>query len=149
MQMGINCVGPFALSKELMPLLKATAEDGTDVRVVTVSSIMGTKGGRFPFEQNFDSKGEGGKRRFKDGMGAYADTKLGNQLFTLKLHRLLQEKGYPKSLRAVMAHPGYTATNLQNDTAFKKFNWTAQSAANGALPSLRAASDPAVESGSY
>ena len=46
---------------------------------------------------------------------AYGQSKLANLLFTFELQRRLTAAGSP--LRAVAAHPGYAATNLQFHTA--------------------------------
>jgi hypothetical protein len=54
-------------------------------------------------------------------------------------------------VRVTAAHPGYTATDLQRTAGVVRyFNpLLAMKAADGALPTLRAATDPAAESGSY
>jgi hypothetical protein len=51
----------------------------------------------------------------------------------------------------VAAHPGWTATDLQRTAGFMRlFNpLFAMTPEQGALPTLRAATDPAAESGSY
>jgi NAD(P)-dependent dehydrogenase (short-subunit alcohol dehydrogenase family) len=77
--------------------------------------------------------------------GAYGQSKLANLLFTLELQRRLTAGSSP--VRALAAHPGWAATNLQGrtqsrlaDGAMKLGNLLlAQSDAQGALPSLAAA----------
>ena len=76
---------------------------------------------------------------------AYGQSKLANLLFTLELERRLTEAGSP--VRALAAHPGYAATNLQGHTgnAFQHAlmavtnRLLAQSDEMGALPTLYAA----------
>jgi len=46
---------------------------------------------------------------------AYAQSKLANLLFTSELQRRLDQAGSP--VRALAAHPGYSATNLQGHSA--------------------------------
>jgi NAD(P)-dependent dehydrogenase (short-subunit alcohol dehydrogenase family) len=107
-----------------------------------------------------------GKMRFDDLMGerryekwdAYGQSKLANLLFTFELGRRLA-KHHP-SVRSIACHPGYSATNLQSVGPAMEKSWTggifstgnrivAQSAAMGALPTLRAACDPEAANGDY
>jgi len=109
----------------------------------------------------------GGRIRFDDLQGtkkygkwsAYGQAKLANQLFVLELDRRAIRSGV--DLVSVAAHPGYAATNLQS--AGPKMSGSgvmerlmtvgnsimAQTAAAGALPSLYAATAPAVAGGRY
>jgi NAD(P)-dependent dehydrogenase (short-subunit alcohol dehydrogenase family) len=76
---------------------------------------------------------------------AYGQSKLANLLFTSELQKRLEAAG--SSVRAVAAHPGYTATNLQSHTGNFIQNtimWVgnkviAQGEEMGALPTLYAA----------
>ena len=89
-----------------------------------------------------------------DRWRAYGQSKLANLLFTLELQRRLAEAG--SGVRAVAAHPGYAATNLQSRTGsfvqdkvmvlLNRF-W-AQSDEMGALPTLYAATQD-IPGGSY
>ncbi|MER7839596.1 oxidoreductase [Streptomyces sp. NPDC096040] len=99
MQFGTNHLGHFALTNLLLPYL-------TD-RVVTVSSGL-HRGGVIHFA-DVNLRGTYQPTR------AYAQSKLANLLFTLELQRRLTEAGSP--VRALAAHPGYAATNLQSHTA--------------------------------
>jgi NAD(P)-dependent dehydrogenase (short-subunit alcohol dehydrogenase family) len=130
MQFGTNHLGHFALTNLLLPQI-------TD-RVVTVSS-SGHRWGEINLaDLNWRT------RRYRPWR-AYGQTKLANLLFTLELERRLIADG--SSVRAMAAHPGYAATNLQTGTAgpfadrimsvANKF--FAQSEEMGALPSLFAA----------
>ena len=140
LQLGTNHLGHFALTGRLLPLLLK----GSGTRVVTVSSYA-HKIGKIHFE---DLMAEAGYRRWR----AYGQSKLANLLFTLELDRRAHGR-----LAAVAAHPGYAATHLQQGQGQKHFERLmslgnrvfAQSDAQGAWPSLRAATDPGVRSGEY
>ncbi|MGJ5754868.1 NAD(P)-dependent dehydrogenase (short-subunit alcohol dehydrogenase family) [Streptomyces puniciscabiei] len=130
MQFGTNHLGHFALTNLLLPHV-------TD-RVVTVSSGL-HRGGVIHFE-DVNLRGRYTPTR------AYAQSKLANLLFTLELQRRLTEAGSP--VRALAAHPGYAATNLQSHHANPLARGLmaignrlfAQSDRAGARPTLYAAS---------
>ncbi|MEV0218024.1 oxidoreductase [Streptomyces sp. NPDC050704] len=131
MQFGTNHLGHFALTNLLLPYV-------TD-RVVTVASGAHRWGGA---TINFDDLNLDADYTPR---GAYAQSKLANLLFTLELQRRLTESGSP--VRALAAHPGYAATNLQSHSgsavmrAFMQFGNRvfAQDDRAGALPTLYAA----------
>jgi NAD(P)-dependent dehydrogenase (short-subunit alcohol dehydrogenase family) len=95
-QIGTNHLGHFALTNLLLPKI-------TD-RVVTVSSMMHLMGYISLNDLNW-------KSRPYLAWPAYGQSKLANLLFTSELQRKLTAAGSP--VRAVAAHPGYSATNLQ------------------------------------
>ena len=101
-QFGTNHLGHFALTNLLLPHL-------TD-RVVTMSSIAHKSPGRPRI--NFDNLNLAGEYA---PMTAYSQSKLANLLFTLELQRRLTAVGSP--VRALAAHPGWSATNLQSNDA--------------------------------
>ena len=74
---------------------------------------------------------------------------MANLLFTYELQRKLTAAG--NDTIATAAHPGWTATNLQQySTLFSSLNpFFAQSPLMGALPTLRAAADPTTRGGAY
>jgi NAD(P)-dependent dehydrogenase (short-subunit alcohol dehydrogenase family) len=128
-QFGTNHLGPFALTNLLLPRI-------TD-RVVTVSSGA-HRAGRIELDDlNW-------QRRSYRRWEAYGQSKLANLLFTLELERRLTAAGSP--VRALAAHPGYSATNLQFhygnavvDRVMAVLNRVVgQSAAMGALPTVYA-----------
>jgi NAD(P)-dependent dehydrogenase (short-subunit alcohol dehydrogenase family) len=98
-QIGTNHLGHFALTNLLLSKV-------TD-RVVTVSSGMHLFGYVSIKDLNW-------KSRPYFAWPAYAQSKLANLLFTSELQRRLTAAGSP--VRAVAAHPGYSATNLQGQT---------------------------------
>ncbi|ADI11434.1 dehydrogenase [Streptomyces bingchenggensis BCW-1] len=132
MQFGTNHLGHFALTNLLLPHI-------TD-RVVTVSSGAHRipSSNHIHFE-NLNLTGEYAPMR------AYSQSKLANLLFTLELQRRLTAAGSP--VRALAAHPGWAATNLQgNDASFLRRAFMrmgnrllAQDSKAGALPTLYAA----------
>jgi NAD(P)-dependent dehydrogenase (short-subunit alcohol dehydrogenase family) len=143
LQFGTNHLGHFALTG----LLLETMSGRGDARIVTVSSGA-HRMGRINFE---DLQGERKYRRW----GWYGQSKLANLLFTFELNRRLRAAG--SSIKAVAAHPGYSATHLQSASA-PAFDRTlmsvtnrlfAQSAEMGGLPTLYAATYPGLEGGSY
>ena len=98
-QIGTNHLGHFALTNLLLPKI-------TD-RVVTVASLMHLIGW-------IDLKDLNWKSRPYLAWPAYGQSKLANLLFTSALQRRLAAAGSP--VRAIAAHPGYSATNLQGQT---------------------------------
>ncbi|MEU1228117.1 oxidoreductase [Streptomyces sp. NPDC005828] len=143
-QFAANHLGHFALTGLLLDLLAA----GKAPRVVTVSSINHRQGSlRFD-----DLSGERGY----SPMGFYNQSKLANAVFGAELHRRLTAAASP--VRSVLAHPGYTATNLQmKDTSglaklfFGRVGnpLLAQRPERGALPQLYAATDASVVGGEF
>src|SRR4051812_42103561 len=139
LQLGTNHLGHFALTNLLLPHV-------TD-RVVTVSSNLHRSG-------SIDLDDLNWQRRPYSANGAYAQSKLANLLFTLELQRRLTAAG--SRVRALGAHPGWAATNLQGrsgsrlaDGGMKLANLLfAQSDERGALPTLAAATRD-LPGGSY
>ena len=71
-------------------------------------------------------------------------------MFGVELHQRLKTK--QSNTISVLAHPGYTATNLQNNMGIqgKIMNFLfAQKLQMGILPTLRAATAPNVKGGEY
>lgn len=140
MQFGTNHLGHFALTGLLLDNLRSV--DGS--RVVTVSSVGHRIMARIRFE---DPHFETGYNRVQ----AYGQSKLANLLFTYELQRRLASAGAPTV--ATAAHPGFSDTELMRyipvyvpDVVWRIFT---QPADKGALPTLRAATDPNVQGGQY
>ena len=138
-QFGTNHLGHFALTGLLLDkMLEVTGS-----RVVTVSST----GHRIRAGIDFDDLRW--ERRHYDRVAAYGQSKLANLMFTYELQRRLSASS-AKTI-AVAAHPGAARTELGRHLsavlrAFAVFI-PVQSAAMGALPTLRAATDPNVRGG--
>lgn len=86
-------------------------------------------------------------------MGAYGQSKLANLLFTYELQRRLAPRG---TTTALAAHPGGSRTELTRNLpplveriVTPVLDPLMQDAAMGALPTLRAATDPGVLGGQY
>jgi len=139
LQFGTNHLGHFAITGLLLDRVLAVGGS----RVVTVSSI-GHRSGRIRFD---DLQWKRGYSR----MGAYGQSKLANLLFTYELQRRLTGT----NTIAVAAHPGASRTELARNTPPSirvitgLFELISQDAAMGALPTLRAATDPGVLGGQY
>ena len=142
-QFGVNHLGHFALTLLLLPLL----EKSNDGRVVTVSSGLHRSGAI-----NFDDLQS---ERSYSPTKAYSQSKIANVYFALELDRRLRAKGSPT--KSLISHPGVAVTNLSASLApgLMKSIMTmflpliAQSAANGALPSLYAATASGVRGGQF
>ncbi|MGV0713946.1 SDR family NAD(P)-dependent oxidoreductase [Mycolicibacterium sp. XJ662] len=140
MQFGTNHLGHFALTGLLLENLLSVGGS----RVVTVSSMGHRVIARIHFEDPH-------LQRKYNRVEAYGQSKLANLLFTYELARRLKTKEAPTI--AVAAHPGLSDTELMRHLPdyIPNFIWkiVAQPASMGALPTLRAATDPAVHSGQY
>ncbi|MEO6083425.1 MAG: SDR family NAD(P)-dependent oxidoreductase [Umezawaea sp.] len=142
MQFGTNHLGHFALTGLLLDLLLPVPGS----RVVTVSS----NGHRIRADIHFDDLQW---ERSYSRLAAYGQSKLANLMFTYELQRRLAAHG---TTAAVAAHPGISNTELVRTVPAvvrRPITWlapvVAQSAAAGALSTLRAATDPSVLGGQY
>ena len=139
LQFGTNHLGHFALTGLLLGNLLPVKGS----RVVTVASNAHKQRAAIHFD---DLQWERGYDRH----AAYGQSKLANLLFTYELQRRLAAKHEPTI--AVAAHPGLSSTDLMRHlprlvTPFVPL--IAQSPANGALPTLLAATDATVRGGQY
>jgi len=143
LQFGTNHLGHFALTGLLLDSLLPVPGS----RVVTLSSVGHRIRARIHFD---DLQWE----RSYSRVGAYGQSKLANLMFTYELQRRLAAAG--AGTIAVAAHPGISDTELvRNAPAVLRaltpvvMPLITQSAAMGALPTLRAATDPDVRGGQY
>ena len=142
MQFGVNVLGHFALTRLLEPVL-------TD-RVVWLGSMMHRLGTVDPTDLDWT------RRRYVP-MTVYAASKLACVMLAYEQQRRLEAAG--SGLRAVAAHPGYSATNLQYRSGSRiqdlvmrgveKVPFLVQSAERGALPQLYAATVDTLPGGAY
>jgi NAD(P)-dependent dehydrogenase (short-subunit alcohol dehydrogenase family) len=137
LQFGTNHLGHFALTGLLLEQMLPVPGS----RVVTVSSV----GHRIRAGINFDDLQW---ERSYSRVRAYGQSKLANLMFTYELQRRLSGAG---TTIAVAAHPGFAATELMRHTPMAAVVTPlfSQDAAMGALPVLRAATDPGVVGGQY
>ena len=137
LQFGTNHLGHFALTGLLLERMLPVPGS----RVVTVSSV----GHRILARVNFDDLQW---ERSYSRVRAYGQSKLANLMITYELQRRLSGPG---TTIAVAAHPGFAATELMRNSpaAAAVTPLFSQNAAMGALPVLRAATDPGVLGGQY
>ncbi len=141
-QWAVNHLGHFALTGLLLPALIEHRS-----RIVTVSSLAAA-GGDLDDHDPADLERHS---RFQ----SYANSKLANQVFAVELHHRLREAG--STAASLVAHPGVAHTDLARSIGLGPLTpavlaasrFLAQPAADGALPILRAATDPAAEGGQY
>lgn len=146
MQLGVNHLGHWALTAHLMPLLLAAPA----ARVVSVTSTAHHMG------RAIDPRNPHLHGRYEPWR-AYGQSKLANYHFALGLQREFERVGV--AAQSLMAHPGLTNTDLQSRTVREGGGGAAGSAAHwvtaragmapadGALPQLRAATDPWARGG--
>lgn len=144
LQLGTNYLGHFALTARLLPLLQKSDRP----RVVSVSSVAARAGAiRFDDLQS--------EHNYKP-MIAYGQSKLACLMFALELQRRSDAGGW--GIQSVAAHPGISRTDLipngagarsAQGLARRYFWFLFQPAAQGALPTLFAATSPQVQGGGY
>lgn len=146
LQFGVNHLGHAALTWLLLPAIK-------DGRVVTVGSQAARGWGLDLDDPNFE------RRRYSIST-SYSQSKLANLIFMVELGRRAQAAGL--NLVSTGGHPGMAATELvgnsmklraTNNVVGSVLKWGmaqfCQSVEVGALPQLRAATEPGVRSGDY
>jgi NAD(P)-dependent dehydrogenase (short-subunit alcohol dehydrogenase family) len=145
LQFGTNYLGHFALTAHLLPLLRR----GRDPRVITLSSIAVRANAAINFD---DLQAE----KTYQPMSAYAQSKLACLMFALELQRRSEDGGW--GLASMAAHPGISRTDLLLNAPgrysvqglFRSFLWFLfQPAAQGALPTLFAATSSEARGGKY
>jgi NAD(P)-dependent dehydrogenase (short-subunit alcohol dehydrogenase family) len=145
MQLGVNYLSHYALTAHLLPLLR----HGRAPRVVNLSSLA-HRTGRIDFD-DLQSV------RSYHPLRAYSQSKLAMLMFALELQRRSAAGGW--ELLSNAAHPGYARTDLiPNGPGTDNLVWSigtllqpfmSQSAAEGAWPTLLAATSPQAKAGGY
>jgi NAD(P)-dependent dehydrogenase (short-subunit alcohol dehydrogenase family) len=145
MQLGANYLGHFALTGQLLPLLRKSQRP----RVVQLSSLAHRQGS-IDFE---DLQLERGYSPWK----AYCQSKLAMLMFALELQRRSDTHGW--RLLSAASHPGYVQTDLSARTPVGRYRMAtrglmflpllSQTAEEGALPTLYAATSPDALPGGY
>ncbi|WP_262269135.1 oxidoreductase [Microvirga yunnanensis] len=144
-QFATNYLGHFALTGLLLPNVRRDASS----RIVEVASIAHRRAWLHLDDLQLKSSYR--------PMAAYGLTKLAMLMFGLELDRRLKAAGSP--VRSIPAHPGVASTDItrRGDRAGPiqwflgqaLFNVIGQSAAQGALPLLFAATAPDAKGGAY
>ncbi|MBP0459110.1 oxidoreductase [Streptomyces montanisoli] len=145
LHLATNMLGHFALTGLLLSTLAA----GREPRVVSLSSIT-HKNAHLDFD---DLMFERGYR----AAAAYGRSKLATTVFGIELDRRLRAAASP--IVSTLAHPGLTRTNLtpraweHRGRAGRVIAWlgllATQPVERGALPQLRAATEPGVRGGQF
>jgi NAD(P)-dependent dehydrogenase (short-subunit alcohol dehydrogenase family) len=157
-QMQTNCISPFLLTKELLPLLLKS----TQARVVNHSSNARLGPDHEPqyFAKNGGHLGgDGSDEESAQFQGPrwvrYHQSKLANCTFTYGLQARLSARRV-SNVKVLLAHPGLSWTGLAATSAAtggmdlgSAIMQNAQSAEDGALGIIRACADPAAESGDF
>ncbi|MFD1911113.1 SDR family oxidoreductase [Halodurantibacterium flavum] len=144
LQFGTNFLGHFALTGHLLPLLRK----GTRPRVVSLGSIAANSG-------TIDFENLNAERAYKP-MVNYSQSKLACIMFAFELQRRSDAAGW--GIDSIAAHPGVSRSDLIPNSAGR---WEVsrlirtclpflfQPVAQGALPSLYAATSPDAQPGGY
>lgn len=145
LQFGSNYLGPFALTAQLLPLLRAAGHP----RVTTMSSIIARRG-------RLDWDDLQSQKRYVP-YGAYGASKLADLMFARELQLRSDLAGW--GIRSTAAHPGGTSTNLQtagpregrpmSPLASRLASLVMQEVPQGILPALFAATSPDAAPGAY
>ena len=153
LQFATNYLGHFALTGRLLPLLR----QGGGARVVALSSLAARMG-------PIDFANLQGERSY-GAWRAYGQSKLADLMFALELDRRSRRGGW--GITAVAAHPGLSRTNLGDNGPdhagtgpvrqllgaltgqLMRLPGVSQPAAQGALPTLFAATNPAAIGGGF
>jgi NAD(P)-dependent dehydrogenase (short-subunit alcohol dehydrogenase family) len=144
LQLGTNYLGHFALTAQLMPLLRK----GKDARVVTLSSVA-ARSGRIDFD---DLQAE---RNYR-AMPVYSQSKIACLIFAFELQRRSAAAGW--GVTSIAAHPGVARTELLHNgpgqgsitSVMRSMMWFLfQPVWQGALPTLYAATSPDALPGGY
>jgi NAD(P)-dependent dehydrogenase (short-subunit alcohol dehydrogenase family) len=139
-QFGVNHLGHFALTGLLLDKLAA---DGGG-RVVVQASLAHRRA-KIDFDNLDASKGYSGQK-------FYSQSKLANLLFAFELDRRLRAAG--SRVEAIACHPGFAQTDIVRHlgpakAAAPAIGWLFNTAEDGALPALQAATGRSVEGGAY
>jgi NAD(P)-dependent dehydrogenase (short-subunit alcohol dehydrogenase family) len=144
MQFATNYAGHFVLTAELLPLLRKSDAP----RVVTLSSVAALRG-----SLNFDDLQS---MQAYVPYAAYAQSKLACLMFALELQRRSDAAGW--GIQSMAAHPGIAVTELvargpgldsEQGRQWASNRDRMQTAAQGAVPTLYAATAPEARGGFY
>lgn len=136
----VNHLAPFLLTLLLTPRLMEAGSPGRAARVVNVSSRLHERPSALRLEELV------GQEPSYVGLSVYARTKLCNVLFSNELARRLEGRGVVSNA----LHPGSVQTDVTRDSFLLSIGIRIaapflKTAAEGALTSIRLATDPALE----
>jgi NAD(P)-dependent dehydrogenase (short-subunit alcohol dehydrogenase family) len=162
-QMQANHLSHFLLTHEVWPLLETAARRHGEARVVNHSSgARGKPGQKLIAKYLRPNGGRLGGDSFPGHQKwvRYRQSKLANLMFTYALHERASARP-GNAVKALCAHPGPTATGLQEKTAaaggtgwfdrriIRQALAVAHSTENGTCGLLRCCCEPGVESGAF
>jgi NAD(P)-dependent dehydrogenase (short-subunit alcohol dehydrogenase family) len=144
LQFATNHLGHFALTAGLMPLLRKSRK----ARVISLSSVA-ARSGAIDFD-DLNAKSS------YNPMRVYSQSKLACLMFAFELQRRSEAGGW--GIASIAAHPGISRTDLLHNgpgrwsltgTTRSLLWFLFQPAAQGALPTLFAATSPEAKAGGY
>lgn len=144
LQFGVNYLAHFALTNHLLPLLRRSRVP----RVVTLSSVAARQG-----SIDFDDLQH--EKSYRP-MRAYSQSKLACLMFAFELQRRSDAADW--GITSIAAHPGVSRTQLLHNapgrysmhSLMRSALWFLfQPAAQGALPTLFAATSPEARASAY
>ena len=145
LQLGTNYLGHFALTAALLPLLR----QGQDPRIVSLSSISANSA-------KIDFNDLQSAQSYRP-MVAYGQSKLAMLMFAYELQRRSDAGGW--NIKSIAAHPGIARTELVANGVGRNSPMAmvlrvfgplmSHSAAQGALPTLFAATSSDAKGGAY
>ncbi len=144
LQFGTNYLGHYALTAQLMPLLRK----GKNARVISLGSVA-ARNGQIDFD-NLNAE------KSYQPMPIYSQSKLACVMFGLELQRRSEANGW--GITSIAAHPGVSRTDLLHNAPgtrslsgmARTYLWFLfQPSAQGALPTLYAATSPEAKGGHY
>eukprot|EP00466_Bigelowiella_natans_P014867 jgi/Bigna1/51616/estExt_Genewise1Plus.C_20035 len=165
-QMQTNHLSHFLLTSLLFPALSIAAEKRGDARIVSMTSLArkgkpletkfyGKNGGNLGGDDNPTSMQKGPRWE------RYHQSKLANCVFTYALHDRLEASSKLKGkIKAVVAHPGLSSTNLQVRSQKQGkdsmpgwfgwvFGWMAMSPVDGSLGFVKGLAGKDTKSGEF
>lgn len=150
MQFGVNHLGHWTLTAELLPCLLRSDAEGRRSRVVTVTSVARFTG------TAVDPKNPHLRGNY-NAWSSYGQAKLSNYYFGIGLQRAFERARV--GVESLVAHPGLSNTDLQSHTKAEggggfigrvsepMAKAMGMNASDGARMQLRAATDPAASGG--
>lgn len=145
MTWALNHLNYFLLTHELMDLLKATAKQVGEARIINQSSVAHLEGtmhwDNLQFEGNWDSEGKGS---LGAGWAVYSQSKLANAIHAFSLAQRLEGTG----VVANAVHPGTVVTGFAANNAWYialaapiRRIWNKATPLDGAQPAIYLATD--------
>ncbi|KAK1929258.1 C-factor [Phytophthora citrophthora] len=114
-QFEVNSVGPFLVTRALLPNLELAVKKNGSAYVAQVTSLLGSIGSNTPEFEDFFSQGYG-----------YAASKAALNMVTRSMSVHLRQS----NIGFVTLHPGYVATDINDHQGYMKPSTSAEAMAN-------------------